>query len=250
MIGSLEQFIGSARWFGGKGRVFTVGDVRRLGWLNQTPDAGPDTPRARIELATIEYDDGGRELYQLPLAYYTDPQSRLEHALVGHWEDDELGPVFVYDALQDKLATKLWLEAFERRHADGELVFHRLAGYDLDLDTLSSLFSGDRSVIKVSRALSIHPYNAAMCSFSASVRAAWISMSGLLPGVILRNTFIRLSSPNASEELLCSPENNVEWVVMSSSCPGRRWNVSRSCACPVSKARSHRIVTSLSCIAS
>jgi maltokinase len=145
MIGSLEQFIGSARWFGGKGRVFTVGDVRRLGWLNQTPDAGPDAPRARIELATIEYDDGASELYQLPLAYYTDPQSRLEHALVGHWEDDELGPVFVYDALQDKLATKLWLEAFERRHADGELVFHRLAGYDLDLDTLSSLFSGEQS---------------------------------------------------------------------------------------------------------
>jgi maltokinase len=145
MSRSLEQFIGSARWFGGKGRTFSVGDVRRLGWLNESPGDDTEQPRARIELATIEYDDGSTELYQLPLAYYTAPQERLEHALVGQWDDDELGPVFVYDALQDKNATRLWLRAFEDRRADDELHFHRLEGYDLDLDTLSSLFPGEQS---------------------------------------------------------------------------------------------------------
>ncbi len=33
---------------------------------------------------------------------------------------------------------------------------------------------------------------------------------GVAPGVILRNTFIRLSSPKATEELLCSPENSAD----------------------------------------
>ena len=143
MSGALEQFIGSARWFGGKGREFTVGDVRRFGWLSQPVDG--DIPWARIELVTLEYDDGSTELYQVPLAYYTEPQERLEHALVGEWRDEELGPVFAYDALQDRHATALWLRAFHSRQADDELVFHRLEGHDLDMETHSALFSGEQS---------------------------------------------------------------------------------------------------------
>ncbi len=145
MTGPLEQFIGSARWFGGKGRRFTVGDLRRFGWLDEPSSAEPAQPRARIELATVEYDDGSTDLFQLPLAYYTEPQERLEHALVGQWEDDDLGPVFVYDALQDRQATALWLRAFESRRTDDELAFHRLEGHELDLDATSSLFSGEQS---------------------------------------------------------------------------------------------------------
>ncbi|HET6626502.1 MAG TPA: hypothetical protein VFG63_08925 [Nocardioidaceae bacterium] len=141
MTNHLEQFIGSARWFGGKGRRFTVGEVRRLRWLGE----GEGGVRPRIELATIEYDDGDTDLYQLPLAYYTEPQERLEHALVGQWDDDELGEVFVYDALQDRHATALWLQAFAERRVDGELAFHRLEGYELDTEAPSSLFSGEQS---------------------------------------------------------------------------------------------------------
>ena len=37
-------------------------------------------------------------------------------------------------------------------------------------------------------------------------------MSGLTPGVTRRKTFISASSPKATEELLCSPLNSVEWV--------------------------------------
>ena len=42
-------------------------------------------------------------------------------------------------------------------------------------------------------------------------------MSGLRPGVTLRKTFIRLSSPNATEELLCSPLNSDECASVSRS---------------------------------
>jgi maltokinase len=142
---ALEQFIGAARWFGGKGRSFTVGDVRRLGWLDPPGDRDGNTPKARIELATIEYDDGSSELYQLPLAYYTDVQDRLEHALVGQWEDEELGEVFVYDALQDRHSAALWLQAFHDRRRTDDLVFHRLEGHELDTEAPSSLFSGEQS---------------------------------------------------------------------------------------------------------
>lgn len=87
---ALEQFIASARWFGGKGRDFHVTGIRRLSWLNppepgEPSAAGPgEPPWARIELVSLEYDDDGAgEVYQLPLAYYREPQARLEHALVG-----------------------------------------------------------------------------------------------------------------------------------------------------------------------
>ncbi len=42
------------------------------------------------------------------------------------------------------------------------------------------------------------------------MRTWWIAMSGFTPGVTLRKTFINASSPKATEELDCSPENSVE----------------------------------------
>ena len=143
MKAELEQFIASARWFGGKGRPATVSDVRRLGWLGSAEPDG--TPYVGIELVTLEYDDGDQESYQVPIAYYAEPQGRLEHAQIGHWEDPELGAVHAYDALHDREVTILWLRAFESGHDDGRLAFHRLPGHDLDLTTHSTLFSGEQS---------------------------------------------------------------------------------------------------------
>ncbi|HZJ04441.1 MAG TPA: hypothetical protein VFD59_03105 [Nocardioidaceae bacterium] len=147
----LEQFIGEARWFGGKGRAFHVVDLRRLDWLNPSVSHEPtavetgQTPWTRIELATVEYDDGETEIYQVPLAYYAEPQERLAHALVDERDDPELGPVFVYDALHDRNATALWLAAFHDARQDRDLRFHRLPGYHLDLGAHSTLFSGEQS---------------------------------------------------------------------------------------------------------
>src|SRR5690348_1164123 len=147
MTGQLEEFIGSARWFGGKGREFAISDVRRLPWLEQA--AEESDVRTRVELVHVDYGDGGRELYQVPMAYYSAPQDRLAHARIGEWDDEELGRVHVYDALQDRFAASCWLEAFiaagEGQHAIGNLVFHRLPGHDLDPQAMSALLSAEQS---------------------------------------------------------------------------------------------------------
>ena len=142
----LRSFIESARWFGGKGREWTLASVRRVGTL---PDP-PDGLRVSIELAELHYADGDVELYQLPLAFYAEPQDRLAHAMVGEWHDDEFGPSLVYDALHDKTAMALWLRAFAAAEPGasaerGLLCFHRLTGHDLDLEAHSTLFSGEQS---------------------------------------------------------------------------------------------------------
>ncbi len=143
MITALEQFIGSARWFGGKGRGFTVTDVRRLGTLG-APSGGTG-PVVGIDLVTLTYDDGQTEVYQVPLAFYAKAQERLEHAMVGTWDDEELGGVFAYDALHDREATVLWLQSFDEARTEGALRFRRVPGHDLDLTTHSTLFSGEQS---------------------------------------------------------------------------------------------------------
>ena len=143
MRADLEQFIESARWFGGKGRSATVSDVRRLGTLGSAEKDG--TPFVGIELVSLTYADGETETYQVPIAYYAEPQGRLEHAQIGQWEDPDLGPVHAYDAMHDREVTILWLQAFDSGHDDGNLAFHRLPGHELDLTTHSTLFSGEQS---------------------------------------------------------------------------------------------------------
>ena len=137
---TLQQFVGQARWFGGKGRPFTVTRTRRLGTL------GDGEPTLALELLTLSYDDaeGGEDLYQLPLAHYPEPQDHLQHALVGTWVDADLGSTYVYDAVHDRTAMGLLYAAFDDR-PPGDLHFERIAGHELDLSTHSTLFSGEQS---------------------------------------------------------------------------------------------------------
>lgn len=138
----LKPFIEQSRWFGGKGRPFTISGVRRLG---EVPGHVPDGPRVAIDLATVTYEDGGEdEYYQLPLAFYPDPQPRLEHAFVGEWPDADFGSSYVYDALHDREAMACWLRSFADP-PEGPLTFHRLPGHELDLEAHSTLFSGEQS---------------------------------------------------------------------------------------------------------
>ncbi|HET8559369.1 MAG TPA: hypothetical protein VFL69_02515 [Marmoricola sp.] len=140
----LDEFLASSRWFGGKGRAFTVTGVRRAATL-----AGP--PTITVELLTVGYrdrsgEDAGSELYQLPLVHYPEPQQRLEHAHVGSWDDGELGSVHAYDAVHDRDAMAVYLRAFAEEGSDASgLVFHRLPGHELDLDAASTPFSGEQS---------------------------------------------------------------------------------------------------------
>jgi maltokinase len=162
---ALHHYLETARWFGGKGRSFRVVDVRRAGLL-EGPTGGQhaddphaddpgETPRVAVELVTLAYADSGTadagtETYQMPLACYSEPQERLDHALVGSWHDPDLGLVHAYDALHDRAATALWLHRFAESDVDapsrvGSLTFFRLPGHELDLETHSTLFSGEQS---------------------------------------------------------------------------------------------------------
>ena len=134
----LSEYIEGARWFGGKGRGLSVTGVRRLGVIS---DEGP---RVVVDLAEVTYDDGGRDLYQVPLALYTDPEHRLDHAFVGWWEDPDVGWTHAYDAVHDREAMATYLRAFAYP-PDGPLEFHRLPGEELDATASSTPFTGEQS---------------------------------------------------------------------------------------------------------
>jgi maltokinase len=145
----MSAHVEHARWFGGKGRPFTLAGRRRLGEVSgdKVPDSEDDGPRAAIDLVTVEYADstGGSEIYQLPLAFYAEPQDHLSHALIGMWEDEDFGPSHVYDAVHDRRAMAHWLSSFAEPDDAGRLRFHRLPGHELDVEAHSTLFSGEQS---------------------------------------------------------------------------------------------------------
>jgi maltokinase len=127
----LTAFVADARWFGGKGREFTITDVRDLALAD-----GVTTT-----LLTVTFDDGATEVYQVPISSYDEPQDRIGHALIGDWDDQ-----FHYDGVHDREAMQGWLTAFaaaapEKPHG----AFHRTGDHELDLESHSTLFSGEQS---------------------------------------------------------------------------------------------------------
>ncbi|WP_148574607.1 maltokinase N-terminal cap-like domain-containing protein [Nocardioides caldifontis] len=142
----LRTFIENARWFGGKGRRFRVAGVRRLAVPGRS-DAATTAPLGlvAVELVTLEYDDGGTDVYQVPTSYYLGERQPLAHALIGTWEDEQFGQVWAYDALHDHAATPLWLHAFADGTTTDELEFHRVGDEPLDRDARSTLLSGEQS---------------------------------------------------------------------------------------------------------
>lgn len=146
------RYLERTRWFGGKGRPFEISSVRRIGAV---PRASADSPAVVIDLVEVAYGDaeGGTEVYQVPMAFYEHPESRLDHAFIGWWEEPDHGWVHAYDALHDRASMDCWLAAFDRaaRESGGNLTddsglrFHRIGEHALDLETHSTLFSGEQS---------------------------------------------------------------------------------------------------------
>lgn len=132
---SLHDFISGSRWFGGKGREFTVAQVRAL----------PLGERTVIALVTLAFADGDSATYQLPLVLYAEPREDLQHVLVGTWHDDTFGQVHAYDALHDHEVTPDLLRAFENQDTIGPISFHRTETADLDLDARSAVLSAEQS---------------------------------------------------------------------------------------------------------
>lgn len=144
------DYVMRTRWFGGKGRPFDVSAIRRVGDL---PGRDENDPRVILHLVELTYGDeeGGTELYQVPLVFYTEAETRLDHAFLGWWEEPDDGWVHAYDALHDKEAMACWLRSFVAAEPTGSstdesgLTFHRLPGHVLDTDVHSTLFSGEQS---------------------------------------------------------------------------------------------------------
>ena len=122
----LHDYMARMRWFGGKGREFSVVEVTSLP-LN-------------LNVVTIEYADGERELYQVPLSSYDDPRDDLAHALVGDWDGH-----WHYDAVHDRDATHPWLEAIAAGAGGEGVQAVRVDGHEFDLDAHSTLFGGEQS---------------------------------------------------------------------------------------------------------
>lgn len=133
---ALAAFIAQARWFGGKGRSFRIGEMVVL----------PLSGAVASALVRVEYDEPvaghASDLYQLPLIGYPEPEERLEHALIGAW-----GGLHHYDAVHDREAMRAWLEGFAgvRVIREPRVEFRRIDAKPLDLDAQSALFSGEQS---------------------------------------------------------------------------------------------------------
>ncbi|MEQ4497962.1 maltokinase N-terminal cap-like domain-containing protein [Nocardioides kribbensis] len=151
------DYLGRTRWFAGKGRPFAVSAIRRIGIL---PGQVEGPPTVAVHLVELTYSDVAAdapdavELYQVPLAFYTDPEPRLDHAFIGWWEEPGLGWVHAYDALHDRRAMAGWLRSFHQAASRpggnmtderSTMAFHRLPGHELDTDVHSTLFSGEQS---------------------------------------------------------------------------------------------------------
>lgn len=104
----LTAYLANQRWFGGKGREFSVVHVHALPWVLR------GKVHARVEFVTVAYDNGDTDTYQVPLAYCSEPVPSLVHALVGEVADPELGNVVVYDAAHLKSFTAAMLNRFRR----------------------------------------------------------------------------------------------------------------------------------------
>jgi maltokinase len=152
----LAAWLPGQRWFAGKGRGLRVSGLRRLGALTEEP-----YPSA-VWLVDVAYDDGGSEVYQVPLVCRPEQTDTLTHVLVGVTDADGRPRIWWYDALHDKEVTKAWLRHIEADREEGALSFRRGPGVDsLPVGTHSlvmtaeqsntSLVFGDAAILKVFR---------------------------------------------------------------------------------------------------
>ncbi len=155
----LAAYFTSRRWFAGKGRAFAITRIHPMPWLTTSE------PRVRVEIVTVEFEDGSSDTYQCPVAYLTEPDARWKHALIGPLDHDELGLTTAYDAVYLKPAADAFLQAFHHRHDDGAVTFHVVEGAELPSDEVSgtvmtveqsntSIAYGEDAILKLFRRVS------------------------------------------------------------------------------------------------
>lgn len=120
------EFIARQRWFGGKGRAFSVGGITPVG--------------LGLHLVDLAYEDGDRETWQLPLASYAEPRADLEPALIGEWDGQ-----WHYDAVWDPASTRAWLQAMADGASVDDLTARHVDGQEIRTDLDPTVFAGEQS---------------------------------------------------------------------------------------------------------
>lgn len=134
----MARHLAQARWFGGKGRAFEVTSVTTIAL-----SASVSTNLVAVRFAAGDGDEAVSDLYQVPLVRYAESEERLAHAHVGYWDG-----AHHYDAVHDREAMQVWLRAFATDAdpaLDPRARFRRTGEHDLDLETHSTLYSGEQS---------------------------------------------------------------------------------------------------------
>lgn len=138
----LWEHIRGARWFGGKGRPARLAAITVLPWMSD-PASGTGL---RTEIATIAYDDGPEQYYQLLLAYRSPGQAP---GALGTLDIAGHGALEVFDAARDPEAMSLWLASFTdgARGEDERTGFVQRPHPDtpLSADLTPRVFGGEQS---------------------------------------------------------------------------------------------------------
>ncbi|MGY2065004.1 maltokinase N-terminal cap-like domain-containing protein [Blastococcus sp. SYSU DS0619] len=96
-----REWIPQQRWFGGKGREWAA--VTEDGFFL---DRG--NPVLSVHRVRIEYTDGGRDTYLVPLSWRDQQSEELESAYIGAVAN-EGQETYAYDAMRDRESTAPWL---------------------------------------------------------------------------------------------------------------------------------------------
>ncbi len=132
-----REWIPQQRWFGGKGREWA--DVTEDGFFL---DRG--NPVLSVHRVRIQYRDGARETYLVPLSWRDHPAEELEAALVGAVAN-EGRQTFAYDAMRDREATAPWLVHLAQGSSVGPMHFSPAGEGSIPEGLPGDVVSGEQS---------------------------------------------------------------------------------------------------------
>ncbi|MDK3258326.1 maltokinase N-terminal cap-like domain-containing protein [Blastococcus capsensis] len=132
-----REWIPQQRWFGGKGREWA--GVTEEGFFL---DRG--NPVLSVHRVQIEYTDGARETYLVPLSWRDQQADELETAFIGAVAN-EGNETFAYDAMRDREATAPWLIHLAQGSSVGPMHFSPAGDGDIPEGLPGDIVSTEQS---------------------------------------------------------------------------------------------------------
>ena len=140
---SLAHYLTIQRWFAGKGRDLAVDGVRTVAWLGE-PHADPRVAVCLVDTTSGSGASAVRDVYQVPLSYRSARHDQIDGAYIGEHEGPD-GPAHVYDAVHDKEAVSLLVDALVRGDAPAPLAAEVVTEQEVDLHGPTVVLSGEQS---------------------------------------------------------------------------------------------------------